>query len=75
MEYIPASVSDVLLHEKDTDRTEKVVMPITRYKNVLNAPNIVTTANDVKGAPFVLLETDTESLSIEQIRALSGNII
>ena len=75
MEYIPAAVSDVLLHEKDTDRTEKVVMPITRYKNVLNAPNIVTTANDVKGAPFVLLETDTETLSIEQIRALSGNII
>lgn len=75
MDYIPASVSDVLLHDKDSDRTERVVMPITRYKNVLNAPNVVNTTNELRGAPFLLLATETETLSIEQIRRLSGDII
>ena len=75
MDYIPASVSDVLLHDKDSDRTERVVMPITRYKNVLNAPNVVNTTNELRGAPFLLLATETETLTIEQIRRLSGDII
>lgn len=75
MSKIPASVSDVLMHQKNTDRTEKVILPITRYKNVLNAPNVVNTTSDVKGAPFIFLATGEEELSIAEIRKLSAEII
>ena len=75
MSKLPASVSDVLLHEKDSDRSERVIMPITRYKNVLNAPNVVTTPNAIKGAPFVLLATETEVLSTAELRSLISDIL
>ena len=42
MDKIPASVSDVLLHNRDTDRTETVILPITRYNNVMNAPKVIS---------------------------------
>lgn len=75
MNKLPASVSDVLLHEKDSDRSERVIMPITRYKNVLNAPNVVAAANAVKGAPFVLLATESEVLSTTELRSLINDIL
>ena len=73
--FLPASVTDTLLHEKDSDRTERVILPITRYKNVLSAPQVVTNGNSVKGAPFVLLATDTEKLSTSELRKLAGGIV
>lgn len=72
---LPASVSDVLLHHKNTDRTERVVLPITRYKNVLNAPKVVKEGNQVLGAPFALLQTETETLTTEEIRSICGPVI
>lgn len=75
MGKIPASVSDVLLHDKNTDRTERVIMPITRYKNVLNAPALVKSAQSLKGAPFLLLQTGTETLSTADLRNLVGDIV
>lgn len=72
---IPASVSDVLLHQRDTDRTERVMLPVTRYKNILNAPSVVSNIHEVKGAPFVLFETEEEILSISELRKLSNDII
>lgn len=72
---IPASVTDVLLHQKDTDRTERVMMPITRYDNVLSAPTVVQNGEDTMGAPFLLLETDEEVLSVAQIRTLCGGVV
>ena len=72
---IAASISDTLLHVKDSDLTEKVVMPITRYKNVLNAPRVVTNKNSVKGAPFLFYETDSEELTTAEIRKLANGII
>ena len=75
MSTIPASVSDVLLHEKNSDRTEKVIMPVTRYKNVLNAPTVVSSTGAVAGAPFILLCTDKETLTISELRKLSSDII
>lgn len=72
---IPTSVSDVLLHTKDTDRTERVIMPITRYQNVLSSPNIVTDVDEVPGAPFHLLITDSEELTAADIRKLCGRIV
>ena len=75
MSKIPAAVSDVLLHDKTSDRTEKVILPITRYKNVLNAPGVVTAENCIKGAPFVLLQTGTDVLSTAELRKLAGEIV
>jgi len=75
MSKLPASVSDVLLHDKNSDRTERVILPITRYENVLNAPGVVNNGNSLKGAPFLLLKTGTDTLSTEDLRRLVGDIV
>lgn len=72
---LPVSVSDALFHHKDTDRTERIVMPITRYGNILNAPKVVKTGNQVVGAPFALMQTGTETVTAEEIRRLCGPIL
>lgn len=72
---IPVSVSDVLLHTMVSEGKERIVLPFTRYGNVMNAPRVVSDARSVNGAPFALLQTDTEVLTTEQIRALDANII
>lgn len=75
MDKIPASVSDVLLHNKVNDRTEQVVLPITRYNNVLNAPKVTKDSSNVNGAPFTLLTTGTEVLNTSELRKLVPGII
>lgn len=72
---LPKTVADTLLHVKDTDLTEKIMMPITRYRNVLNAPNVIKNPTDVSGAPFVLLEQSSEIISVDKIRKMCGSII
>ena len=72
---LPKTVADTLLHVKDTDLTEKIMMPITRYRNILNAPNVIKNPTDVSGAPFVLLEQSSEIISVDKIRKMCGNII
>lgn len=72
---IPVSVSDILLHAMVSEDKERIILPITRYNNVMNAPCVVKDSRSVMGAPFALLETDTEVLTTEQIRALSADII
>lgn len=75
MATIPASVTDVLLHAKESDRTERVILPITRYDNVMSAPQIVTDVDEVYGAPYLLLETQEETLTAQEIRNLCGRIV
>ena len=72
---IPKSIADVLLHVKTSDLTERVIMPVTRYDNVLCAPRVVTEEIERQGAPFNLLQVDTEELSEEEIRKICGRII
>ena len=69
---IPKSIADVLLHVKTSDLTERVIMPVTRYDNVLCAPRVEI---EREGAPFNLLQVDTEELSEEEIRKICGRII
>lgn len=75
VKYIPNSVTDTLMHGKDSDRTERILLPITRYNNVMNSPNVVTEDIETKGAPFHLLETSTVLLTEDEIRSLCGRII
>lgn len=72
---LPLQVDDVLLHHKNTDRGETVILPITRYQNIMSGPNVVTDSDEVPGAPFHLLKTDTEDMTIEEVRKLCGGII
>lgn len=74
MSKIPMTVSDTLLHVKDSDTTESVILPITRYDNVMNSPRVVTDGSNI-GAPFVLLKTDEEYITLEELRKLCGGII
>ena len=72
---VPSSVDDVLLHVKDSESTEKVVLPITRYGNVLHSPKVIGNVEDTNGAPFVMYASDTEELSADDIRDLCGDIL
>lgn len=73
--YIPDSVTDILMHGHDSDRTERILMPITRYGALLCAPTIVSEDINTYGAPFHLLETDEVEMSEEEIRNLCGRIV
>ena len=75
LKVIPLAGSDVLMHQKDTSETERVVFPITRYRNLLSAPSVVTDSDEIYGAPFHLLETEEEEMSVSEIRKLVGFII
>jgi hypothetical protein len=75
MVKIPATVSDVLLHNIDSVPTENVILPITRYKNVINAPTLINDSSATNGAPFTLLVTETETLSASQLRKLIPELL
>ena len=74
MAELPGSASDVLLHAKDSDRSERVIFPITRYDNVLSSPKMVEDVNTSFGAPFLLLQTEEVELTEDEIYNLCGPI-
>jgi hypothetical protein len=69
---VPSAVTDILIHGKDSDAVERVLLPITRYGAVMNAPNLVTEEIETNGAPFHLLVTDTIILTDDEIRKITG---
>ena len=71
---LPSRVQDAILHVKTSD-SEEIVLPVTRYDNVMNSPHLVETAEARPGAPFHLLETDSETLDASEIRRLAGGIL
>ena len=73
---LPIEVSNVLLHVKENEgSTEAIVLPYTRYGNVMNRPNVVTEGNTYTGAPFHLLVTDVEEVDDNVIKRYCGDII
>lgn len=73
--YIPNEVSDILLHLKEENEIgatgEEIVLPFTRYDNVLNRPRVVSDTSEVaNGAPFNLLVLAEEEMSDAEINAL-----
>jgi hypothetical protein len=72
---LPSRVDDTLLHLKNNDREEIVILPITRYANVMSAPGVVGDSDEIPGAPFHLLALGTEEMSVEEIRKYCGGII
>ena len=71
---LPSRVQDTILHVKTKD-SEEIVLPVTRYDNVMNSPHLVETPESRPGAPFHLLETDSETLTASEIRRLAGGIL
>ena len=68
----PNGISDVALHMKNGDGTERIVLPFTRYANVLNAPKKITSPADAAGRSFAFLQTETDNLTTAQINTLLG---
>ena len=66
--------SDVLLHAKDSDRSERVIFPITRYDNILSSPKMVSDVETSYGAPFLLLQTDEVEIDEDELYNLCGAI-
>lgn len=67
--------ADAILHVKTSDSEERVMFPATRYANVVGRPNVVNDANNLYGAPFGLYRSDTENVSVANIRSLVGPIV
>ena len=62
--------SDVVMHNKENDGN-RLIFPITRYQNLLGAPTHVKSLSTLIGAPFLLLETETVSMTEEELYELS----
>ena len=77
IKVVPLAGSDVLMHQKDTSETERIVFPYTRYANILSAPSVVTDSDEIFGAPFHLLEIENEEeeMTVSEIRKLLGLIV
>lgn len=67
---VPVSVTDTLLHVKDSDRTERIILPYTKYDNILSAPTVVEDTDSRPGAPFLLLQTSTVTLTDDELNEL-----
>lgn len=72
---IPKVVNNTLLHLRDSNDREQVILPITSYDNVLGRPRISTSTTNLGGSPFSLLYTSTVRMSAEKLRKLVGDII
>ena len=62
--------SDIVMHSRETVNgidEERIVFPITRYDNILNAPHLTTDPSAIKNAEFVLFETESMEMSQEDI--------
>lgn len=68
-------IADVIMHTKTAEKDDIVTLPVTRYLNVLNAPNLITNVEEKPGAPFHLYVNETEEMDDNDIVALCGPII
>lgn len=65
-----ANISDVLMHAKDDNEHERIVLPITQYKNILLAPKVLNDISEFNNEPFSLLKLDSDNLTDEEIKSL-----
>lgn len=66
--------SDVLLHSKDSDKTERIIFPITRYSNIVSAPRVLTYDMKIDKAadsPFLLLQTDSVTIDEDMLNEMT----
>lgn len=66
------NVADHLIHGKSDNGEEVILLPYTRYDNVMGAPRVVSTYDDYIPAPFFFLKTDEVDLTADEINTLVG---
>lgn len=67
--------SDILMHSKETVNgidEERIVFPITRYDNVLNAPHLTDDPKKSENSEFILLTTSESELPADDVYNLYG---
>lgn len=55
-------IMDHLIHDKMSSGEEVILLPITRYDNILGAPRVVTSLDDFVPAPFFMYAQDEVEL-------------
>lgn len=69
------NASDVLLHSKDSDKTHRIIFPVTRQQNIIGAPsflNLTKRIKDAHGANIILLQTDTVSMDEDLLNEITN---
>lgn len=69
------NASECLLHGKESDLTERLIFPITKYSAILSAPKVVQSTGDAPGAPFLLFQKDYVGMTDEEIYKLCGGAL
>ena len=67
--------SDIILHSKelvDGVDEERIVFPVTRYDNVLNAPKVTDDPLNAENSEFILMASEESEVESNVIYSLIG---
>lgn len=64
--------SDVVLHAKDSDTTERFIFPITRYSNIMHSPKMTNSVPSSTDTPFLLLKESMVEIDEDELRKLTN---
>ena len=72
----PLTITNDLLHVKMSEDTETIMLPITNYSNVMNAPRI-STLPELKssGQPYAFSVSTLEEVTEADLNKIGANII
>ena len=65
-----SDASDVILHAKDSDTSERIIFPVTRYDNIISSPKMISDISASHKAPFLLLKETSVDIDEEELLAL-----
>lgn len=67
--------SDIVMHSKenvDGISEERIVFPVTRYDNVLNAPHVSDDPAHAENSEFILMTSEEKEMDSDLVYALIG---
>ena len=64
--------SDVILHAKESDKSERIVFPVTRYENIMSSPKMIADISTANDAPFLLLQESSVEIDEVELHNLCG---
>lgn len=65
-------VMDHLIHDKLSSGEEVILLPITKYDNVIGAPGVISDLNELIAAPFSLYAQDEVEISSDLLEEITG---
>lgn len=72
--YLYKNTASSLLHHKSGDGTENLVMPITMYRNIINAPHYVDNIVTEYGAEFLLMKNESIEITDDTMNRMIKNV-